>query len=249
MMNAILQLELRKSIQDRGLLFWTLILPIIFTVLFISIFTSGAEPATKEQIITSIVPGYIVMFVFFNMISMVGSFLKDQESGMITRIFSTPLAPSSYLFGKWVPYMYIVLTQIFILLVFGKLVYDIPLNQPLYILILSIFLTLTVTGIGLGLSLIVKTFNMGLAMTQIFALGGALLGGLWIPIDLMPPFFSSISRILPQYWAHQAFQEAMTGTLTFSEFVIALLILLGFGLIGFMIALLSFKTFLKRARS
>src|SRR5690625_7370326 len=102
------------------------------------------------------------MFVFFIMITMVETFLKDLNSGMAARIASTPLSPYLYLIGKWIPYIYIVLTQIIILFVFGKLVYNIPLEQPLLLLALSLFLTFSVTGLGVALALLVKTFNMGL---------------------------------------------------------------------------------------
>ena len=247
-MNAIINLELKKNLQDRGLIFWTLILPIIFTVLFISVFTSGASEAEKIQVILSIVPGYTVMFVFFIMITMTESFLKDQKIGMVARIASTPLSTKFYLLGKWMPYMYIVFIQVIVLLLFGKLVYDIPLEQPTHLLILSVLLTFMVTGLGLALAVIVKTSNMGIALTQVVALGGAVLGGLWMPVDMMPGFLQTISRFLPQYWAHQGFQEAMAGTLQSSALFKVSLILLGFGFAGYIIAHACYPNFLKRAR-
>lgn len=247
-MNAVINLELKKNLQDRGLLFWTLILPIVFTILFISVFTSGANETESQQIILSIVPGYTVMFVFFIMITMTESFLKDQKIGMVARIASTALSAYLYLLGKWMPYMYIVFIQIVILLLFGKLVYNIPLEQPVYLFVLSVLLTFMVTGLGLALAVIVKTSNMGIALTQVVALGGAVLGGLWMPVDMMPEFLQTISRFLPQYWAHQAFQDAMAGTLGMMDFVQSSCILFGFGLVGFIIALFFYPNFLKRAK-
>src|SRR5690606_31484582 len=108
---------------------------------------------------------------------------------------------------------------IIILLLFGKLVYDVPLEQPLYIGLLAVILIFMVTGIGLALAVIVKTTNMGIAVTQIFALGGAMLGGLWMPVDMMPEFLQTISRFTPQYWAHQGFQGAMAGVLEVGDFM------------------------------
>ena len=248
-MNAIINMELRKNLQDRGLLFWMLILPIIFTVLFISVFTSGMEDAVQKEVVTSIVPGYIVMFVFFIMISMVSTFIKDRDHGIVARLASTPLPPSFYLFGKWIPYMYVVLIQMFILFLFGKLVYNIPLEQPILLVVLSILLTFTVTGLGLALALFSKTENMGLAITQIVSLGGAMLAGLWIPYDMLPNILQIISKFLPQYWAHQAFQGAMTGTLAYIDFFQVICILFGFGCVGFILALLQYPKFLKQARN
>src|SRR5690625_4635733 len=99
-MGAMITLEMRKNLQDRGLLFWTLILPIIFTVLFIAVFTSGSNESVRDQVITSIIPGYIVMFIFFIMITMVETFIKDLNSGMTARLASTPLSPYLYLDRK-----------------------------------------------------------------------------------------------------------------------------------------------------
>ncbi|GAB3046363.1 ABC transporter permease [Virgibacillus ainsalahensis] len=247
-MNAIISMEMKKYLQDRGLLFWMLILPIIFTVLFIAVLTSGTESAIRDQIILSIVPGYTVMFVFFIMINMVETVLKDRELGMTARIASTPLSSYFYLLGKWIPNMFIVLIQIVILFLFGMLVYNIPLEQPLHLLVLAVFLTFTVTGIGLALALLVKTNNMGIALTQVIALGGALLGGQMMPVDMMPDIMQTISKFLPQSWAHQAFQDAMEGTLLFGDLIQTSLILFGFGLAGFIIAWIRYPTFLKQAR-
>ena len=247
-MNAIIVLEMKKNLQDRGLFFWSVILPMIFTVLFISVFTSGAGEEESREIILSIVPGFTIMFVFFIMISMTESFLKDSQTGMVARIASTLLPANRYLLGKWGSFMAIVLIQIFVLLLFGKLVYQIPLEQPFYLIVLSLLLTFTVTGIGLALAVTVKTSNMGIALTQVIALGGALLGGLWVPVDRMPDLSQLISRLLPQYWAHQALQDAMAGTLQTVEFLQTFLILFGFGLAGFILALFFYPNFLKRAK-
>lgn len=247
-MGAMFMLEMKKSLQDRGLLFWMLILPIIFTVLFIAIFTSGVSGSEKQQIIISIVPGYVVMFVFFIIISMVTSFLKDRDIGITARIASTPLSPIFYLLGKWIPYMLIVWIQIFILFLFGKVVYQIPLEQPIFLFILSIILSFTTSGLGLAMALFVKTENMGIALTQVIALGGAVLSGLWMPIDMMPEFLQSFAPFLPQYWAHQAFQEAMNGTLKYKDLFQALLILLAFGGGSFILSIIRYPNFLKQAR-
>src|SRR5690625_6438297 len=106
-MFAILLLKLNKNLQDKCLLFWMILLPIIFTVLFIAVFTSGVDEATKQTITTSIVPGYTVMFVFFIIISMVSSFLNDRDLGMVARLASTPLTSNCYLIVKWILFMII----------------------------------------------------------------------------------------------------------------------------------------------
>ncbi len=248
-MKAIVKLELRKSVQDKGLVFWTFILPVIFTILFISIFTATVEEQMKQEVIVSIVPGYTVMFVFFIIISMGTSFINDRDTGLIARLASTPLPPMQYLLGKWLPFALIVLIQIVVLQTFGKVVYTIPIEQPIFLFILAIALTFCTTGIGLAISVIIRTNNMGIAITQIIALVGALIGGLWIPFDMMPDFFQQIGTITPQYWAHDGFKHAMTGTLTSVSLLRSVSVLLGYGILGLIVSLISYPAFLHRAKN
>lgn len=247
-MRAMFILEMKKNLQDRGLLFWMVILPIAFIVLAVSIFASGTEDVSKQDIILSIIPGYAVMFVFFIMISMVSTFLKDRDLGMTARIASTPLSPKLYLLGKWIPYTVIVFIQIVILIVFGKLVYQVPIEQPIFLCMLAIALSFTATGLGLALSVLVKTENMGIAITQVIGLGGAMLGGLWVPLELMPTFIQTIAHFLPQFWAHQSFQDALNGTLIEKDLFLAVLIIFAFGFGAFIVAILRYPHFLKQAR-
>src|SRR5699024_6400211 len=130
-MAAILKMGIIKSSKDKGLYFWTFILPIIFIVLYNAIFTSGTIAYNKEEIINKSVPGYTVMFVFFIMISMCYSFLDDRNKGMVARLASTPLSPYAYLMGKWGVYIAIVLIQTSCLMLLGRVVYQIPLAQPI----------------------------------------------------------------------------------------------------------------------
>jgi len=247
-MGAIITLEIKKYTQDRGLLFWMIILPILFTVLFASILTSGTDQTTRGEIMNSLIPGYIVMFVFFVIFNMVETFLKDKALGMTARLASTPLSLYFYLLGKWIPNIFIALIQIATLFLFGHIVYDVPLQQPLFLFILSLALAFTVTGFGLAIAFVVNTNNMGIAITQVIAMGGAILGGLWIPIDTMPEYVQFSAKLLPHYWAHQSYLEAIAGTLEWSEFIQSTLLLFGYGLIGFIIALLRYPRFLKSSR-
>ncbi|WP_194841304.1 ABC transporter permease [Salinibacillus xinjiangensis] len=203
-MSAILINEIKNSIQDRGLVFWMFILPLLFTVLFNAIFSNEKVGLANHDVSASIVPGYAVMFSFFIMISMVTVFVKDREKGMVARLASTPLPSYAYLLGKWIPHVAIVMIQTTMLFIFGLMVYNIPFENPMLIGILSIFLSFTTTGLGLALAVSVKTENMGLAITQLVGLGGAILSGLWMPIDLMPDIIQTISNFTLSLFTHYA---------------------------------------------
>ena len=189
------------------------------------------------------------MFAFYIMISMVIGFVKDRDKGMVARIASTPLPIKDYFIGKWIPFMVIVLIQITVLFGFGVVVYDLPLGDPIGLILLSLSLAFIVTGWGMALAVLVKTENMGIAMTQIIALGGAMLGGLWLPVELMPDFMQTISKLLPQYWAIEGYQEIILQGGTTRDVLMNISILLIAGIAGGLIALAAYPRFLRISNS
>ncbi|MED1470917.1 ABC transporter permease [Bacillus salipaludis] len=205
------------------------------------------ENAAKLNMITQVVPGYTVMFVFFIMITMVRNFIKDKESGMLSRLRSTPMKSYHYLIGMWVPNILVVLTQSTVLLVFGKVVYDLNIGDLLSIILIVISLAICATGLGLLLSVFVRSENQGVAFVQIITMGGAVVGGLWFPYDFLPRFAQIVGKFTPQYWAQQGMQNVMIRGAHLGDIWITVLILLAFGLIGLVIASLRFKKFFTTA--
>ncbi|REK71823.1 ABC transporter permease [Paenibacillus paeoniae] len=201
------------------------------------------ENATKANAVTQIVPGYTVMFVFFIMINMIQNLLKDRRSGMLSRLQGTPMKPIHYLVGMWVPNVLVVLVQSTVLLTFGQLVYGLQLGHPLAIAVIVLALALCATGIGLMLALLVSSENMGIAMVQIIAMGGAIVGGLWFPYDFLPKAVQTIGLFTPQYWAQKGMQDVMIRGADIGGIGWTLLILFAFGLAGLGVALLRFKKF------
>ncbi|QTC42837.1 ABC transporter permease [Bacillus sp. V3] len=247
-MWAIARTELKKNIQDKGLWFWTFILPIVFMIAFVAIF-SGDENTSYKEVVTQIIPGYTIMFAFYIMISMVIVFIKDRDKGMVARIASTPLPVRDYFIGKWIPFMLIVLIQIAVLFTFGVVVYDLPLGDPAALILLSIMLAFIVSGWGMALSVLVKTENMGIAFTQVIALGGAMLGGLWLPVEFMPDFMQTISKAMPQYWAIEGYKEIILQNGTAGDILFNAFILFVAGLAGCVITFMAYPRFLRSARS
>lgn len=207
------------------------------------------ENAAKSNAISQVVPGYTVMFVFFVIITMVRRFIKDKESGMLSRLRSTPMKAYEYLIGMWIPNIFIVLIQCAVLLGFGRLAYHLQLGDLLSIACIIIALSICTTGIGLALSMLVRSENQGVAFTQLITMGGAALGGLWVPFYLLPKFAQTIGHITPQYWAQQGFQKVMLHGAHLGSILPMLLVLLAFGAAGLIIAVLRFKRFMLSAAS
>lgn len=203
----------------------------------------------KINAVTQIVPGYAVMFVFFIVITMARSFSQHRESGMLARLSSTPMNRVHYVIGMWIPNVILVMIQIGVLLYFGYLVYHITLGNIFALSILAFILALAVTSLGLFISFSAKTEQLALGITQILTLGGAALGGLWFPLDLMPGIIQKIAHVIPQYWAQKGFVGIMARGYGLTDILPSLLFLGAFTIICLTLSVLTYKHFMKGAVS
>ncbi|AJY74078.1 ABC transporter permease [Paenibacillus beijingensis] len=205
------------------------------------------ENAESYDAISQVVPGYTVMFVFFVNISMIRRFMTDRESGMTARLRTTAMKPISYLIGMWVPYALIAIVQCTVLLGFGHFVYGLKLGDVGAVAVLVVVLALCGTAIGLMLAMIVSSENMGMAFTQIITMGGAALGGLWVPTAYMPKVVQLIGKFTPQYWAQVGLQNIMIRGSHLAGVWISLVVLGGIAVVALAVALGRYKAFLKTA--
>ncbi|MCM3338210.1 ABC transporter permease [Paenibacillus sp. MER TA 81-3] len=205
------------------------------------------ENVVPFDMISQVVPGYTVMFVFFVIISMTRRFISDKDTGMTARLSSTPMRPLSYLIGMWIPYLLVVIFQCAVLLSFGHFVYGLELGDMLSVIIIILALAFCVTGLGLALSVFAKSENQGIAFTQLIAMGGAVIGGLWFPTEMMPKFMQTIGHFTPQYWAQQGLKSIILHGAHLQDIWLNVLILLAFAVVALLIAMLQFPRFMRQA--
>ncbi|WP_127530125.1 ABC transporter permease [Paenibacillus kobensis] len=203
-----------------------------------------AEKAFKNDSVTQYVPGYTIMFVFFIMTTMINSFMRDRGNGMLSRLRSTPMQPIHYLIGMWIPNIIVVIVQCTVLLLFGKIVFGMHLGNLFALFSVVFILSICATGLGLMISMVSSNENIGNAFVQIFTMGGAIVGGLWYPWDLLPEFARKIGVFLPHHWAQDSLQNIMIRGANVEDVWQGLLILLAYGVAGLVIALLRFKKFI-----
>lgn len=205
------------------------------------------QVASAGNAVTQVVPGYTVMFVFFVIISMIRRFIGDKTTGMTARLRTTRMTPIGYLLGMWLAYLVVALAQCSVLLAFGHFAYDVQLGDLGAIAVLVFMLAVCGTGIGLAICMLVRGENQGMAFTQLLTMGGAVLGGLWFPVEYMPKAMKTVSHFVPQYWAQKAFQDIMVRGDHLAGILPSLAALAAFAAAGLLVALLRFRGFMKSA--
>lgn len=188
------------------------------------------------------VPAYTIYGVFFIMQTIATSLFREKQSGTFRRLQASPLTPAAYLAGKILPYFLVNLVQIELMFTVGQVAFHLDLgNNPLALVLLSIVTAATATGLGLMLSTLGKTLEQVSSLTGLLAILLSVIGGMMVPVSIMPPFMQVLAKVTPHYWALNGFQDVIVRGLGFSAVLPVVGILLGYAAVFWGIAILRFR--------
>jgi ABC-2 type transport system permease protein len=145
------------------------------------------------------VPGVIAMVIMLTSLLLTSmAVVREREMGTMEQLMVTPLKPVELILGKTIPFALIAFFDMVLITTFGVLIFNIPINGPLWLLPFStaIYL-LSVLGIGLFISTIAKTQQQALMATFLFYMPAILLSGFMFPIENMPVFFQYLTYVNP----------------------------------------------------
>ena len=148
---------------------------------------------------TYMVPGILVV-----LITMIGSFLasmnivREKELGTIEQINVTPIKKYQFILGKTIPFWILAMFELSLGLFVGWLVFDIPVRGSLLTLYsFAAIYMLLVLGFGLLISTLTNTQQQAMFISWFFLVIFILMGGLFTPIENMPPWAQHITLFNP----------------------------------------------------
>jgi len=170
--------------------------------------------ALKLNSVQHNVPAWTIFGMFFIVISMSGSIIKERDEGSYTRILTMPGLYITVLAGKIAAYLLICLIQCFLMLMVG--IYILPQfglpqlvigNSIPAISIVAITTGLAATGYGILVGTIFKTHQQASTFGAVSVIILAALGGIWVPVFVMPESIKIFAEFSPLYWGLSAFHK------------------------------------------
>ena len=123
------------------------------------------------------------------------TFSKEWETGTMEQLISTPVKGIELTIGKIIPYILIGLFDVSLTLVFGKILFDIPIRGSLLLVFLVTFVFLIgAMSLGMLISILTKNqlFSNQFAMVATMV-PSLLLSGLIFSIKSMPLFLQIVT--------------------------------------------------------
>lgn len=193
-------------------------------------------------------PGIMGMVVIMAvMMGLAGSISREKELGTLDGILTAPIRRASIILGKTLSQTVRGLTQgclvlLLAVLLFGVKIYGSPLLVAL-LLILGIF-----SFVGLGILVSAAAAEQETAMIILMTLTFPMffLSGAFFPIQQMPEFMQTISRVLPMTYMVEALRKVIVLGATLPALRTDIFVLLGFGLVTLIFAVPAFNRVITR---
>ncbi len=189
-----------------------------------------------------VIPGYLVMFVFFTAALSAESIVRERQNNTLERLLTGSVRRVSILGGIFMGTAAKGLIQITIFWLVGILVFNLDLgSSPFGAILLSILMVIMSSAFGLMLATLTRTERSASAIAVLTSLVMAPLGGCWWPLFITPRWMQFIAKITPHGWANTGFSKLLVFGADFNAAVPEMLALVIFATIFGSIALWRFR--------
>lgn len=187
------------------------------------------------------VPAWSIFAMFFIAIPIAGNMIREREDGSLVRMKLIPGSYASILAGKLLFFVGVCMVQFYLMILVG--IYGMPLlglpRLQLGVDHLAGFITafsigITATAYGILIGTVFKTPNQALNFGAISIVILSAIGGIWIPLEIMPANIQAIGRLSPLNWGLDAINDIYlrNGNTGFILPDIARLLICGLGMLG-----------------
>jgi ABC-2 type transport system permease protein len=194
------------------------------------------------------VPGLVAVIMSIIGVLLTGQVIvREWEKGTMELLISTPVRKGELMIGKLLPYFFLGLLDLFLAVLMGKWVFQVPLRGSIALLFgLSCVYIVAALGLGLTISTLARTQLLANQMAMVIGfLPTFLLSGFTFVISNMPLWLQTITYgIAPRYYV-TILKDIFLKGVGFSFLWRETLVLMVIAAAGLWVAVRSFKKELK----
>lgn len=233
--------EGRMMLRRREVVFFSVLLPTMFMLLFGSIF-GNVKDGNGVAVISYLLPGYMVMAVMsVSFISLGIMTATERQHYILKRLGATPLPRAVLIFGKIVAISLIVAAAVAVLIGIALAFYNVTITgNPLSVAVIILVGVLVFATIGLMVGGMVKAEAAPAILNAVY-FPFLFLGGALLPLNQMPDWLQTIAKILPSYHFTNALIDVMVLGKSLPEVWPNLAAMAAWGLGAIFIAARTFK--------
>lgn len=160
------------------------------------------------------VPAWALFAIFFIVVPLSINLVKEKSQGTSVRARISPTPYFIHILGKTFTYLIICVIQFLLMFAVGIYLFpymDLPqfdvTGKMLPLIIVTIFAGLAAIGFGVLLGTVADTQEQSAPFGATSVVVLAAIGGIWVPVFLMPEFMQTIAKFSPMNWGLNAYYD------------------------------------------
>ena len=201
------------------------------------------------------VPAWAIFGMFFIVITIAGQIIRERDEGSALRVQLIPGATAASGLGKIIFYTLVCSLQALLMGLLG--IYLMPSfglpaltlgEHPALIAVIVPFIGFAATAYGFAIGSLFRTANQALPFGAISMVMLSAIGGIWVPVEILPPLMQKVSVISPLHWSLDAVQQVIIRNRGIRAIIPDLAGLLIFGLAAWGLSFLNGKKAMQSGR-
>ena len=197
---------LRSFWRNRSAAFFTILLPVMFLVLFGAINRDGTVQLTpggpEVSYTTFFAPGMLAMAIMAGtFVALVVGLTIMRDNGQLKRLRGTPLPPWAFFSGQVVSRLVLVVVEAVLVLGLGWLLFKVSLPPTVAgwatFALVALLGAATFTALGVAFTRLVTNADSAPALANAVYLPLLFLSGAWFPISGLPHWLASVAGDFP----------------------------------------------------
>jgi ABC-2 type transport system permease protein len=160
------------------------------------------------------VPAWALFAIFFIVVPLSINLVKEKSQGTSVRARISPTPYFVHILGKTFTYLIICVIQFLLMVAVGIYLFpymDLPqfdvTGKMFQLIVVTIFAGLAAIGFGVLLGTIADTQEQSAPFGATSVVVLAAVGGIWVPVFLMPEFMQNIAKFSPMNWGLNAYYD------------------------------------------
>jgi ABC-2 type transport system permease protein len=156
-------------------------------------------------------PGMVVMVLLFGALVQMADVLRERQWGTLRRQFAAPLSATAILASKVLAAAAVVGLAVLLLIIAGAALFGIRWGNPGALAAVALLVVLGATGFAALIYSFVRTERQGDGLGGVLVMVMSLLGGAFLPPQILPEWLQQVSVFTISHWSHGALRALATG--------------------------------------